>query len=132
MSRAKCAAASLAIALLAGPAAATPNCLKDQKAYQLTGDTIEWSMTIAPGSDCIQGLRWSTMQIYGVAVAEQPVNGQLKLVGPGFRYFASPAFTGTEKFTLVVFGKNRREEGASTVEITVSALTPPTVVGELH
>jgi hypothetical protein len=94
--------------------------LRDNQAYKLAGDTIEWSMTIAPGADCIQGLRWSTMQIYGVSIAEKPKSGELVLVGPGFRYFAKPDFNGTDSFTLVVVGKNRHDEGSSTVQITVS------------
>ena len=90
------------IALFSAPAEATPNCLKDHQPYKLAGDTIGWSMTIVPGADCIQGLRWSTMQIYSVSVSEQPKSGELVLVGPGFRYFAKPEFAGTDSFTLVV------------------------------
>jgi hypothetical protein len=97
----------------------------------LAGDTIEWSMTIAPGANCIQGLRWSTMQIYDVSVVEKPKNGDLVLVGPGFRYFAQSDFTGTDKFTLHVVGKNRHDEGASTVQITVSKPNAPLVVGAI-
>ncbi|MGY3238665.1 hypothetical protein ACVMAJ_005555 [Bradyrhizobium sp. USDA 4448] len=99
---------------------ATPNCLRDNKPYKLAGDTMEWSMTIAAGADCIQGLRWSTMQIYSVSVVEKPTSGKLIMVGPGFRYFAKPDFSGTDKFTLVVVGKNRHDEGTSTIQITVS------------
>ena len=65
---------------MSAPAKATPNCLRDNQAYKLAGDTIEWSMTIAPGADCIQGLRWSTMQIYNVSIAEKPKSGELVLV----------------------------------------------------
>jgi hypothetical protein len=81
---------------------------------------MEWSMTIAPGAECIQGLRWSTMQIFDVSVVEKPTVGELVLVGPGFRYFAKPDFSGTDKFTLVVNGKNLHEAGTSTVQITVT------------
>ncbi|WBL80348.1 hypothetical protein I3J27_07975 [Bradyrhizobium xenonodulans] len=77
-------------------------------------------MTIAAGADCIQGLRWSTMQIYNVSVVEKPKSGELVMVGPGFRYFAKPDFSGTDKFTLVVVGKNRHDAGTSTIQITVS------------
>jgi hypothetical protein len=94
--------------------------MRDIKPYKLAGDTMEWSMTIAPGADCIQGLRWSTMQIYSVSISEKPSNGELVLVGPGFRYFAKPDFSGTDKFTLVVVGKNRHDEGTSTVQVTIS------------
>jgi len=109
----------------ASAASATPNCLRDNKPYRLAGDTMEWSMTIAPGADCIQGLRWSTMQIYKVEVTEKPKSGEIVLVGPGFRYFAKPNFSGTDRFTLLVVGKNRYDEGTSTVEVTVSRPNVP-------
>jgi hypothetical protein len=117
--------AMLLIAPLATPASATPNCLKEHKAFKLAGDSIEYSMAISPGADCIQGLRWSTMQIYAVWVLDKPKRGELVMVGPGFRYFAKPDFSGTDKFSLVVVGKNLREEGYSTVEITVSHSSAP-------
>ncbi|WP_448034111.1 hypothetical protein [Bradyrhizobium liaoningense] len=106
---------------------ASPSCLRDHTPYKLDFDTIEWSMTIAPGAECIQGLRWSTMQIYWVNVAEQPKGGEVVIVGSGFRYIAKPDFSGPDKFTLTVVGKNRRTEGASTVEVTVSRSTAQVV-----
>lgn len=126
-------AASMAamLTIFASAANATPSCMRDIKPYRLTGDTMEWSMTIAPGADCIQGLRWSTMQIYDVSIADKPKNGELVLVGPGFRYFAKPDFAGTDSFTLVVVGKNRRDEGTSTVQITISMPKPPLVVSDV-
>ncbi|MCP3472132.1 cadherin-like domain-containing protein [Bradyrhizobium sp. CCGUVB1N3] len=102
--------------------------MRDITPYKLAGDTMEWSMTIAPGADCIQGLRWSTMQIYSVSVAEKPANGELVLVGPGFRYYAKSDFSGTDSFTLVVVGKNRHEEGTSTLQITISGPKAPVLV----
>lgn len=89
-------------------------------------------MAIAPGADCIQGLRWSTMQIYSISVAEMPANGELVLVGPGFRYFAKSDFSGTDRFTLVVVGKNRHDEGTSTVQITVSGSKAPVLVSAIE
>ena len=96
---------------------------------QLSGDEVAYSISISPGADCIQGLRWSFMQVYAVWPLKKPTNGELVMVGPGFRYFAKPDFTGTDKFTLLVVGKNRHEEGYSTVEITVSSEdAPPKVI----
>ncbi|MET4023043.1 hypothetical protein [Bradyrhizobium sp. S3.2.12] len=125
-----CAALAAMLMLLASApeTKATPNCLRDNKPYRLAGDTMEWSMTIAPGADCIQGLRWSTMQIYKVEVTERPKSGEIVLVGPGFRYFAKPNFSGTDRFTLRVVGKNRHDEGTSTVEVTVSRPNAPLLV----
>jgi hypothetical protein len=116
-------------ALVPAQANAFGACLKGHKPFQLSGDSIQYSMSISPGADCIQGLRWSFMQVYAVWPLKKPANGELRMVGPGFRYFAKPGFTGTDKFTLVVVGKNRHEEGYSTVEITVSpGDVPPNVI----
>ena len=118
---------------LAAPAYASPNCLGEHKAFKLSGDSVEYSMVIAPGADCLQGLRRSTMQIYAVWMLDKPAHGELVTVGPAFRYLADPNFSGTDRFSLVVVGKNLHEEGYSTVEITVSpaprdpALTPSIV-----
>ena len=131
MSRISFSAAIAAMLMLLASASetkATPNCLRENKPYRLAGDTMEWSMTIAPGADCIQGLRWSTMQIYKVEVTEKPKSGEIVLVGPGFRYFAKPNFSGTDRFTLLVVGKNRHDEGTSTVEVTVSRPNGPLLV----
>jgi hypothetical protein len=121
-------ATMLAILVSACAANATPSCMRDIKPYRLDGDTMEWSMTIAPGADCIQGLRWSTMQIYSVAVEDKPKSGDLVLVGPGFRYYANSDFEGPDTFTLVVVGKNRHDEGTSKVRITISRPKPPLVM----
>ena len=115
-----CAFVILTLSLLTPAPANAFNCLGDHEPFKLVGDSIEYSMAIAPGANCIQGLRWSYMQIYAVWVLEKPKHGELVMVGPGFRYFAKPDFSGQDKFSLVVVGKNRREEGFSTVEIAVS------------
>lgn len=110
-------------------ARASPNCLKDQKPFALAEDTIIWTMYAAPGSECIQGLRWSYMQIYSVVVSKAPTKGKIGIVGPGFRYFADSQNYEADSFTLVVVGKNRRDPGKSTLEIVVKP--PETVVSEL-
>ena len=117
------------IAILIVSAHASPNCLKDQKPFALAEDTITWTMYAAPGSECIQGLRWSYMQIYSVSVSKAPTKGKIGIVGPGFRYFAGPQNFEDDSFTLVVVGKNRRDPGKSTLEIVVKP--PETVVSEL-
>jgi len=89
---------------------------------------MRWSMTIAPGAECIQGLRWSTMQIYKIELLEKPRGGDIFLVGPGFRYSARADFSGTDMFTLTVIGKNRHDEGSSTVEVTVVRSNPPVLL----
>jgi hypothetical protein len=112
-------AATLLTALTVS-AHATPNCLKDRQPYEFVDDTVSWVMTIAPGTDCIQGLRWSYMQIETVSLSRGPKNGNVVIVGSGFRFFANSENRGTDSFTLVVFGKKGRDAGKSTIEITVN------------
>ena len=118
------------MAILTVSAHASPNCLKDQKPFALSEDTIIWTMYAAPGSECIQGLRWSYMQIYSVSVSKAPTKGKIGIVGPGFRYYADPQNYEDDSFTLLVVGKNRRDPGKSTLQIVVKG-PPGTVVSEL-
>ena len=108
---------------------ASPSCLKDKQPFALADDFVSWTMSAAPGSECIQGLRWSYMQIYSVLVSKAPTKGKIAIFGPGFRYFADSENRGSDSFTLVVVGKNRHDAGKSTLEITVKPLG--TVVSEL-
>jgi hypothetical protein len=113
-------AAAMMLPVLTLSVSATPNCLRGMQPYRMADDTVSWAMAIAPGADCVQGLRWSTMQIEQVVVATPPSHGTLVLVGPGFRYFANlDAQKSADRFTLVVSGKNRHDRGKSTVEIIV-------------
>lgn len=113
--------AAVLLAVLNGSAGATPNCLNDQQPYTLTDDVVHWTMTIVPGAECIQGLRWSYMQIEQVSISTAPKNGKAVIVGPGFRYFADPGFQGSDTFTVAVHGKNRKTPGNSVLQIEVKA-----------
>lgn len=118
-------------AVFSATAHATPPCLKGSKQpFALAGDSVTWNMSVLPGSDCIQGMRWSYMQIYSVEVAKAPTKGTLVVVGPGFRYFADSANHEADSFTLIIDGKNRREPGKSTLEVVVK-YPPGTLVSEL-
>jgi hypothetical protein len=120
----------IGFAVLSVSAHASPACLKgDQKPFALAEDTVTWTMP-APGSECIQGLRWSYMQIYSVEVSKPPTKGTLVLVGSGFRYFANSENHAADSFTLVIDGKNRHDLGKSTLEVVVK-YPLGTVVSEL-
>ena len=107
------------MAALGVSAHASPRCLKDHKPFALTDDFVSWTMSAEPGSECIQGLRWSYMQIYSVLVLKAPTKGKLVIVGSGFRYFADSDSHEADNFTLVVFGKNRHDPGKSILDIAV-------------
>jgi hypothetical protein len=118
------------LVVLGVSAHASPSCLKDQKPFALADDVVSWTMSAAPGSECIQGLRWSYMQIYSVLILKAPKKGKLVIVGSGFRYFADSDSHEEDNFTLVVIGKNRRDEGESVLDVAVRH-SLGTVVGEL-
>ncbi|UVO27625.1 cadherin-like domain-containing protein [Bradyrhizobium arachidis] len=114
------AAGIAASAALVMAADASPICVKERTPFALAGDTVTWTMTIPPGSDCIQGLRWSYMQIFKVSVESGPSRGQLTVLGSGFRYVAEAGKQGPDKFTLLISGKNRHGAGTSTLEVEVN------------
>ena len=118
------------LTLLGAPAHASPACFKEKKAFALDDDIVNWTMSAAPGSECIQGLRWSYMQIYGVLVLKAPKKGKLVIVGSGFRYSADPESREEDSFTLVVLGKNRHTPGESVLDISINHPLG-TVVSEL-
>jgi len=89
-------------------------------AFLLRSDTVRWSIRIRSGDECIQGLRWSTLMIDGVSVAEQPKLGRLMLSGPSFRYISTPGALGADRFTLKVDGASLRVKGSSLIEVDVS------------
>lgn len=99
---------------------ASPVCIKERTPFAFSEDTVRWTMSIAPGTDCIQGLRWSYMQIFNVSVVSGPSRGQLTVVGSGFRYSAGNETHGSDKFTLLISGKNVHHLGTSTLEVEVN------------
>ena len=118
------------VAVLSVSAHASPRCLKDKQPFALADDFVSWTMSAAPGSECIQGLRWSYMQIYDVLVLKAPTKGKLVIVGSGFRYITDSESHEADNFTLVVIGKNRHDPGKSILDIAVNQPVG-TVVGEL-
>jgi len=113
----------LAVCVVALPGAmvqASPLCIKERTPFALSDDTVKWTMTIEPGAECIQGLRWSYMQIFNVSVVNGPSAGELAVVGSGFRYSTKSDQRKADKFTLLISGKNRHDAGTSTLEVEVN------------
>ncbi len=54
-------------------------CLLHPEPFKLQSDTVRWSVKIASGGECIQGLRWSTIMIDNILITEPP-NGAGSLV----------------------------------------------------
>jgi len=110
-------AVMLAIALLSKPASAG-TCLSRAEGFELNSDTVHWTFTIRAGSDCLQGLRASTMLIDEVKILDQPIGGNLTISGPAFIYRAPPTASG-DRFRIQVIGQNRRIRGTSTIIVEI-------------
>ena len=82
--------ATLVVIVSPTAAFAGGTCLLHPEPFKLQSDTVHWSVRITSGSECIQGLRWSTIMIDSIAVTEQPKAGRLVVQGPSFRYFSKP------------------------------------------
>ena len=96
------------------------NCLLHPEPFQLQSDTVQWSVKINSGAECVQGLRWSTMMIDDISILDQPKLGRLVLQGPSFRYFSDPGARGTDSFKLSITGTSLRLKGNSVIEVDVT------------
>jgi len=110
-------ALALAFAALLSPAQA--GCMVRPQPYKLQSDTVHWSFTIAAGSQCIQGVRSNAVILENLEVVDQPKNGRIALVGPGFRYSATTE-PGTDSFELSVTGTAVRLRGNSHIIVDVA------------
>ena len=98
--------------------AAAGDCVSHPAPLRLESDTLQWSMIIARGDECIQGLRGKTMIFESVSLIEQPKTGRVVLQGPSFHYYAA-ADAGSDSFRLLIAGSSMRMRGTSTVDVIV-------------
>jgi len=108
-----------ALCLSSGSAGAG-NCLSHPDQFRLQGDTVYWSMVLAAGAECLQGLRGRTMLIDNVSLVESPKAGIVTLQGPSFRYVAGPG-AGQDSFKLAIRGTSQRMQGMSIINVDVTA-----------
>src|SRR3984893_9341780 len=96
------------------------NCLLHPEPFLLQSDTVHWSVKINSGTECIQGLRWSTIMIDDISILDQPKLGRLVLQGPSFRYFSDPGARGADSFKISITGTSLRLKGNSVIEVDVT------------
>jgi len=108
-----------ALVLLQTATMAKAGCVVRPEQYQLQSDTVHWSISIAAGTQCIQGLRGKTILLEGVSIVDQPKTGNLTLNGPSFHYFANAA-QGTDSFRLLLTGTSVRIHGYSYIAVDVT------------
>ncbi|WP_045014298.1 hypothetical protein [Bradyrhizobium sp. LTSP849] len=109
------------LVLSSSSALAGGTCLLHPEPFKLQSDTVHWSIKIASGGQCIQGLRWSTIMIDNVAITEMPKSGQIVIQGPSFRYLSNPGARGSDFFKLSITGTSMRISGTSSIEVEISA-----------
>jgi hypothetical protein len=118
---------TFAFAILAGlclsprPAGAGGTCILHPQPFTLRSDTVRWSIRIKPGSECIQGLRWSTIMIDNISIIEPPKSGRLVIQGPAFRYFLSADAQGSDSFKITISGTSLRMTGTSSIEVDITS-----------
>ena len=112
--------AHIPVLIPATTAIAGGNCLLHPEPFRLQSDTVHWSIKINSGGECIQGLRWSTIMINDISIADQPKLGRLLLQGPSFRYLSNPGARGTDSFKLSITGTSLRINGGSLIEVDVT------------
>src|SRR6478752_5454747 len=100
--------------------AAAQSCVVQAPRYNLSADSVDWSIKIASGRSCVRGVRFGNVEIEGVKVVSRPQFGQVALEGPGFRYTSKPNYNGSDSFSLAVIGRINKIRGNSTIHVTVA------------
>jgi hypothetical protein len=113
---------SATMLFLAAPAFADACLFQPRRPFQLSSDTVEWSMLIASGRTCTQGLRFGSINITSVKLIAPPQSGKVDIKGPSFSYAAKADFQGQDEFTIEVSGTVVRIAGVSDVKVTVSVV----------
>jgi hypothetical protein len=113
---------SATMLFLAAPAFADACLFQPRRLFQLSSDTVEWSMLIASGRTCTQGLRFGSINITSVKLIAPPQSGKVDIKGPSFSYAAKADFQGQDQFTIQVSGTVVRIAGVSDVKVTVSVV----------
>jgi hypothetical protein len=116
------ASAVLTVLLFGCRAAFAQSCVISGAHYNLTADTVSWSMKIDSGHHCSRGVRFANVEFESVALISPPQSGQVTLEGWGFTYAAKDDFRGQDLFAVKVFGKIRKRPGTSTIRILVSVV----------
>lgn len=106
--------------LFGGQPVFAQTCSMDGPHYNLSADTVGWSMQITSGRSCVRGLRFGNVEIESVKLVSPPQSGEVELHGSGFTYTPKADFNGQDSFSLAVIGAIKKKRGTSTINVTVS------------
>ena len=116
-----CTSAAMLLGLLGDfRGAAAQSCVVQAARYNLSADSVDWSIKIMSGRSCVGGVRFGNVEIEGVKLVSRPQFGQVALEGPGFRYTSKPNYSGPDSFSLAVVGRINKVRGNSTIHVTVA------------
>jgi len=113
---------SATMLLFAVPAFADSCFFLNAPPFHLSSDAVEWTMQIASGRTCTQGLKLRSTNIKDVKLIAPPQSGKVDIKGPSFSYTTKADFRGQDEFTVQVSGEVLRIAGVSDVKVTVSVI----------
>jgi hypothetical protein len=113
--------AAVALLFPSQSALAGGTCILHPQGFKLRSDTVRWAIKVKRGSECIQGLRWSTIMIGTISIVEPPKSGRLVIEGPAFRYFSNADAQGADFFKIAISGTSLHIDGTSSIEVDVTA-----------
>jgi hypothetical protein len=121
------------ISLLSVRTGSAQGCLVNAPQYNLSNDTVTWSLSVVAGGSCIHGVRFGNVYLESLRLISPPQFGKLELQGFGFIYSTKPDFPGRDSFALAVLGGVYRNRGGSTIYVTAfvtprgTQVTPPPI-----
>ncbi|AMN43774.1 hypothetical protein [Rhodoplanes sp. Z2-YC6860] len=96
------------------------DCIISGPAPRLDSQSIEWTMGIGRGQQCIRGLRSAAMLINRVEIESPAKHGQVKVQGYAFSYEAPTGFTGEDFFSVLLDGSFRGVPGHTLIKVQVN------------
>jgi hypothetical protein len=108
----------LVVSLLSARDASAQGCLVDAPQYNLSNDTVTWSLSVVAGSSCIHGVRFGNVHFENLKLISPPQFGKVELQGFGFIYSPKPDFQGRDSFALAMIGAVYGNRGSSTIYVT--------------
>jgi hypothetical protein len=114
--------AGAALVVLCGcrEALAEPYAIINRQVYNLVADTVNWSMKVGSGQNCLLGVRYGKVQLEKMTLVSPPRSGLVVVQGSAFTYVPKKGFQGDDSFDLKVAGQIQKVPGASTIHVVVS------------
>jgi hypothetical protein len=113
-------------------ALAEPCFTVNRQIYNLTADTVNWSMRVGDNHNCRYGIRYAKVQLETMTLVSPPRSGHVVLQGWAFTYAPKKDFQGDDSFDLEVAGQIQKVRGSSTIHVVVSVRSAPKSMEAAH